>query len=176
MLNTFFLNRTDATYNIVRFYGSGGVKDGDCYKPSLVKNILRVPYHMALSIKSSLTNHNQYLLAKEREKNFLEFNKYIIDQDEITPKTDYETLNAKYDYFVAGSDQVWNPNFYKMYINMLGFASSEKKVAVSPSVSVETLTDDHDPYRRCQKNADVIAPAIIYGYMLYCNGSNYRRE
>lgn len=31
-------------------------------------------------------------------------------------------------------------------------------------------------YRRCQKNADVIAPAIIYGYMLYCNGSNYRRE
>ena len=27
-----------------------------------------------------------------------------------------------------------------------------------------------------QKNADVIAPAIIYGYMLYCNGSNYRRE
>ena len=32
--------------------------------------------------------------------------------------------------------------FYKMYINMLGFASSEKKVAVSPSVSVETLTDD----------------------------------
>ena len=37
-------------------------------------------------------------------------------------------------------------------------------------------TKDHDPYRRCQKNADVIAPAIIYGYMLYCNGSNYRRE
>ena len=136
------LSKYDETYNIVIFYGSGGVKDGDCYKPSLVKNILRVPYHMALSIKSSLTNHNQYLLAKEREKNFLEFNKYIIDQDEITPKTDYETLNAKYDYFVAGSDQVWNPNFYKMYINMLGFASSEKKVAVSPSVSVETLTDD----------------------------------
>ena len=37
-------------------------------------------------------------------------------------------------------------------------------------------TKDHDPYPRCQKNADVIAPAIIYGYMLYCNGSNYRRE
>ena len=128
------LSKYDETYNIVRFYGSGGVNDGDCYKPSLVKDILRVPYHMALNIKSSLTNHNQYLLAKEREKNFLEFNKYIIDQDEITPKTDYETLNAKYDYFVAGSDQVWNPNFYKMYINMLGFASSEKKVAVSPSV------------------------------------------
>ena len=71
------LSKYDETYNIVRFYGSGGVKDGDCYKPSLVKNILRVPYHMALSIKSSLTNHNQYLLAKEREKNFLEFNKYI---------------------------------------------------------------------------------------------------
>ena len=138
------LSRYDETYNIQRFYGSGGLLDGDGYKPSLLKDILKIPYHAFLKLKSNLTNHRRYVLEQERNGNFLEFNKFIVDRDRITPKTDFEELNAKYDYFVAGSDQVWNPNFYKMYINMLGFASSDKKVAVSPSVSVETLTADQE--------------------------------
>ena len=57
----------------------------------------------------------------------------------------FKKLNKKFDVFVAGSDQIWNPNFWgnrKMRVNLLSFASPEKKLAVSPSVGVETLDEN----------------------------------
>ena len=48
-------------------------------------------------------------------------------------------------YNKVGSDQIWNPNFKdnrNMRVNLLTFASPEKKLAVAPSVGVETLEND----------------------------------
>lgn len=79
----------------------------------------------------------------ERRDNFLEFNRLIPTEDVLTVQTDFHALDRKYDIFVTGSDQVWNPLIpgNSMYINMLGFTEPEKKVALAPSVAIDTLTD-----------------------------------
>lgn len=53
----------------------------------------------------------------------------------------YNKLNDEYDYFIAGSDQVWNPNYYDdMYFNFLKFASNEKRIAYAPSIEISNLS------------------------------------
>ena len=47
---------------------------------------------------------------------------------------DLTSLDAEYDYFVVGSDQVWNPNWdFKNYF--LPFASPEKRISYAASIS-----------------------------------------
>ena len=50
----------------------------------------------------------------------------------------------KYDYFVVGSDQVWNPNIRKRERNnfLLNFAKPHQRVAVAASLSVGELNEN----------------------------------
>lgn len=54
-----------------------------------------------------------------------------------------ESLNDKYDLFLAGSDQIWNYNFAqeKLYNYFLEFVRSKKKVAVSGSFGVKKIPE-----------------------------------
>ena len=72
---------------------------------------------------------------------FMEFNKkikyskYYIDK-EHTP----ENLKDKYDCFITGSDQVWNPNFGRMSdIDFLTFAPKEKRNSFSASFGISEI-------------------------------------
>lgn len=70
---------------------------------------------------------------------FKKFNKLL--------NVDYSLLNGgecDYDYYSVGSDQVWNPNFYKYDerrkdFYLLTFAGNKRKIAFSPSFSVESI-------------------------------------
>lgn len=80
----------------------------------------------------------------ERDKKFIDFNKNIkfskiyIDIDNIP-----ENLDMYYDYFITGSDQVWNPNFYRLtQIDLLEFANDYKRNSFSASFGVSSLSDD----------------------------------
>ena len=53
-----------------------------------------------------------------------------------------EKLSEKYDYFIAGSDQVWNPYLeYCTEANFLTFAESLQKIAISPSIAIEEIPE-----------------------------------
>ena len=53
---------------------------------------------------------------------------------------DLTSLDAEYDYFVVGSDQVWNPNWdFKNYF--LPFASPEKRISYAASISSPDVPD-----------------------------------
>ena len=81
---------------------------------------------------------------RERVKNFKRFNKKYINNYPVKLKRtmNFENINKKFDAYIVGSDQIWNPNFYpNMYFNFLGFAGDKKKIAVSPSISVSLLTN-----------------------------------
>lgn len=76
----------------------------------------------------------------KRYSNFCEFNKNI--------KFANEKINAfsrvkSYDYVIVGSDQVWNPTFYRLTteVDLLGFVSQEKRIAFSASFGVDTIPD-----------------------------------
>ncbi len=48
-------------------------------------------------------------------------------------------FQAEYEYFIAGSDQIWNGGYLVSPFMFLEFAEDSKKVALCPSMSVEQL-------------------------------------
>lgn len=90
-----------------------------------------------------------------RSHNFTEFNKHIkFSKDYIINGKFNKDLNEKYDYFITGSDQVWNPcDSGRSEIDFLTFASAEKKISFSASMGVAKLPDDTiEKYKRYLKD------------------------
>lgn len=77
---------------------------------------------------------------------------------EYIKETDYticdnnipEKLSDKYDYFIAGSDQVWNPNYiYGSPIYFLTFAEKHKRIAYAPSFGIsEIMPAQRENYKK----------------------------
>lgn len=90
-----------------------------------------------------LTGFKSREILAEREKNFFEFNKNIkFSKERIICGRYNEGLNDKYDFFVTGSDQVWNPyDSGRSEIDFLSFASDDKKISFSASIGTDSLPD-----------------------------------
>ena len=74
--------------------------------------------------------------ATEREKKFIEFNERYIKYSPyvINFYTNMKKINEKYDYFVVGSDQVWNCGMTHNYnLFFLEGIASEKKISYAAS-------------------------------------------
>ena len=75
-----------------------------------------------------------------REYNFKKFSdKYINSVFDYEVKPD---LNDRYDYFIAGSDQIWNPHLLKDTTEFLDFANRNKRVAYAASFGVSEIKPD----------------------------------
>ena len=53
-------------------------------------------------------------------------------------------LADEYDYFLIGSDQIWNPNQLARSCDFADFARPEQKIAVAPSFGVDQLTVEQE--------------------------------
>ncbi|SFG65008.1 polysaccharide pyruvyl transferase family protein [Oribacterium sp. WCC10] len=94
-----------------------------------------------LILQSSVELKNKY----KRQKNFELFNNQFIHTK------GYASIKAisDADYFVLGSDQVWNPKRYdniKKELFLLTFTEDRKKVCFSPSFGVSKLPDEWKTY------------------------------
>ncbi len=85
-----------------------------------------------------------------RHNAFIKFNRNIkfareyIDLNHI-PKN----LKEKYDYFIVGSDQVWNPNFGRFSdIDLLKFADNKQKISLSASFGISELPKNLEKYAK----------------------------
>ena len=63
------------------------------------------------------------------------------------------SLDKEYDYFIVGSDQVWNPNFWPKKSNyknirFLKFAPKEKRVAYAASIAIPSIPKDKEQFFR----------------------------
>ena len=97
-----------------------------------------------IKIKRWIKNPLVYYNQKYREDVFLEFsNKYIIETKKVFKlDNDLTYLNQDFDYFVVGSDQVWNPSMNrKSSFFFLDFAEKNKRIAYAPSFGVSSLPD-----------------------------------
>ena len=87
----------------------------------------------------------KYLIIKKKNKSeriacFKQFNKNI----KYSKKTFNfgKKMDEEYKYFVAGSDQIWNPNFNRLTdFDLLSFATPEKRVAFSASFGVSEISE-----------------------------------
>ena len=55
---------------------------------------------------------------------------------------DFTRVADEYDYFVTGSDQVWNPYFVDLEKLFITFAPSEKRIAYAASISCPEIPQD----------------------------------
>lgn len=85
-------------------------------------------------------NNNKYTdLFKERIRKNTEFSNEKIKVLNINSKKDYKDLIAKCEFFISGSDQIWNPK----YVNppsLLSMAGEDKiKIAYGSSIGVSVI-------------------------------------
>lgn len=55
---------------------------------------------------------------------------------------DFTRVADEYDYFVTGSDQVWNPHYADLEKLFIKFAPSEKRIAYAASISCPEVPQD----------------------------------
>lgn len=96
--------------------------------------------------------HNSDDVMIERKEKFLKFNEenMINTEDILFHQHIPEDFHNDYDYFVVGSDQIWNYNFENRFSDavFLNFAPYEKRVSFSASFGVgEIPTEKYELYR-----------------------------
>lgn len=82
----------------------------------------------------------------KRKETFKEFTKKYISETDYSISDDNvpADLADRYDYFVTGSDQVWNPNFrYGSPIDFLTFAPKNKRIAYAPSFGISEIPAEY---------------------------------
>jgi hypothetical protein len=80
-----------------------------------------------------------------REKSFVTFSQTNIKEVDlgISAQSIPSNLLAKYDFFIVGSDQVWNPTFPEFSeLFFLTFAPKHKRIAYAPSFGLNELPEE----------------------------------
>ena len=93
-------------------------------------------------IKYIITNSIKKEKNIKRLNAFLKFNENInFTNNYINP---YVKIHKKYDYFITGSDQVWNPSFGRLRdVDLLNFAKPEQRIAFSASFGINELPEKY---------------------------------
>lgn len=155
------------------------------HKTTNVFNSEDISFIWKLRIKHILHYH----ITKEEKRilNFYRFtHKYIKKSRFIIDKNVPAELEQEYQYFIAGSDQVWNPYFdYCTKENFLTFTEHDKKIAFSPSIAVTRIPKEREAdfrnwisdfrllsvresqgaeiiYQLCGRKAEVLCDPTIY--------------
>ena len=111
--------------------------------PTTLKNVPATntkDKYLLRKLKSFL-NKDSYSEIEERRKCFEQFNKNI---DFSSKKFNIFSKINNFDYFLTGSDQVWNPNFGRLReVDLLEFAPNEKRISFSASFGVSELPEQY---------------------------------
>jgi len=123
------------------------IKEG--YRPykekglvKIVRTVLPVPIFFGLGDFVLQRCKNKHL--NKRRKNFVQFTKQRINTINYFVKKYSEIAEIKeleqFDFFITGSDQVWNPKFAGAAYHFLTFAPPCKRIAFIASMGVAELT------------------------------------
>lgn len=107
------------------------------------------------SIKKILQGNKNF-----KNDNYMYFNKNFLREDKRFFYSNQNNckLEKKYDFFIVGSDQVWNPKFgLRGDLKFLECAGSKRKIAFSASFGVSLLEDDIDEYKKGLSNIDYLS-------------------
>ena len=156
-LVTFFSNNYGSAlqcYATKKFLQKNGYECDVLYEYSYgyekLKN--RIKYLSKIALCSLLyrefAKNRKEIKRCERKATLSIESKFLIDwfcETVLQPKgLEYSLLNDKrfadvYDFFIAGSDQIWGGGYLVRPFMFLEFAPNEKKIALCPSFGVETI-------------------------------------
>lgn len=87
----------------------------------------------------------QDILDKQKEKQFDTFTNSYMNRTEVVVYKGKDIKKyidiSEYDFFFAGSDQIWNPDFAGADFFFLDFAEPEQRIAFTASIGYEKLPD-----------------------------------
>lgn len=89
-------------------------------------------------------------IPKVRTKRFKTFNRdnIVFSKEKLGNSIEPNKLNDSYDYFIIGSDQVWNTNHSDISSNISNFlatfASPEKRISYAASFGTSQIADGYD--------------------------------
>lgn len=96
-------------------------------------------------VNVKLLNKNNKTTNIIRKSNFKNFDKNIEFEDRVFNFFSREKYKT-YDYFVVGSDQVWNPNLGRLRdLDLLNFTDSPQKIALSASFGISRIQKELKP-------------------------------
>jgi len=99
-----------------------------------------------------------YFTSHKRRKYFIKFNKYLNLKYRLIFNNDFKKVNNKFDYFVVGSDQVWNYQFANNESFYLLTDSNKNNIAFSASFGIDSLPDKlKDTYKKGLKGFKAIS-------------------
>ncbi len=109
-------------------------------KIDFIKTVFKYLFNNIKIINYNLFYKN---LIIQREKLLIEFsNKYL--SEKFYTANDLNYLNSLYKYFVAGSDQIWNPFFScSKEIYFLRFVDFHKRIAYAPSFGITEIPEEY---------------------------------
>lgn len=99
-------------------------------------------YKLWVKLNKTKIQYNEKIrteIFKSFTLDYIKETNYKICDDNIPPG-----LENEYDYFVTGSDQVWNPSYiYDSSIYFLTFAPKNRRIAYAPSFGVSDIPDEY---------------------------------
>lgn len=110
------------------------------------ESIMLPKIHSIDELLKKIRNRISYCLSipinNEREEKFKKFSKdYLFETDFILSRNSIpDDISSRYDFFITGSDQVWNPyNLHGTTFFFLTFAPCYKRIAYAPSFGISEL-------------------------------------
>lgn len=117
-----------------------------CFLKKIIKQTFIVKKLAEIKNKDSSLNYIEKRVKQEKFKKFTQ--KYIKINDiySLTQIQRKSNLSAcKFDYFIVGSDQVWNYNHYRgSWIDFLQFAPPEKRIAYAASIGLDEIPKERE--------------------------------
>lgn len=124
-------------------------------KNSRIKYKIRKVKHMSVNEIYEKTNSRLWNYVHRREiseckakriRVFKQFTDNYIDETNycISNNNVPNDLADKFDYFITGSDQVWNPTFKRFsQVDFLTFAPKHKRISYAPSFGISEIPFEH---------------------------------
>lgn len=137
------------------------------YRPNYLINPYKVFYirrfisHSPIKIIKAWIN--EFLIIKHRMKRYQAFQSFIDEKFNLSRRIEKKNIPSDYDYYVIGSDQIWNPQitlgFDSVYFACFEFPKNNKKyISYAASMETSMLNDkEKDFYKQMLKNFDAIS-------------------
>ena len=137
-----------ATYSYVSSLGNDCCILQNQYKKNILRKIAKIPKFLYKSFRykdyrsdrrmSKITYQKELNLLSSETRNLM--NEFVNNNFKISTviDTNLKQLNREFDYFIVGSDQVWNGYDKFRY---LVFADKKKRIAFAPSFGTDSVKD-----------------------------------
>ncbi|WP_040213543.1 polysaccharide pyruvyl transferase family protein [Clostridium polynesiense] len=136
--------------NRLQNYALQRVLEKNCVKVETLKNLCTesqalldktkrtIKKCMSIYLPKMKKERQRHLLFNEFDRRYIKYSKYKLWNEKIPVE-----ITQSYDYFICGSDQIWNPNYPQNgCVNFLGFVEAGKKSSYAASMGAEYIPEE----------------------------------